>query len=280
MSKERDAIEAASRGATSGMQKVIEEARQRTAAAPAIDPAKFWETWCRGEEARRIALAMAEIDALNDEIMRVYSSIKPAKWQRYPMSHLCFHRKRRIREKWRKRLRCGPWIKLAPGAIVIEREEPRATANDLGGGGQAMGRDAAASRVSTAGRHPRSPRASGRRDGTGAVQAVEEENVTDESIIDAYKRGERTADIVAKVGSQQLYKVLRRYKVKLRRGGWEREPDERMRDRDQAIFDMRANDATVKEIAKAFDMSYQNVCRILGPGSGRPRGRIKGRKST
>lgn len=106
------------------------------------------------------------------------------------------------------------------------------------------------------------------------------EQVSDQDIVEAYKRGERTADIVARVGSQRLYKALRRHKVKLRRGGWECEPDERMRDRDQAIFDMRANDATVKEIAGAFGMSYQNVCRILGPGSGRPRGRIKGRKKT
>lgn len=104
--------------------------------------------------------------------------------------------------------------------------------------------------------------------------------MTDESIIEAYERGDRTADIVAAVGSQRLYKVLRRHGVKLRRGGWECEPNERLRDRNQAMFDMRADGAAVKEIAKAFGTSYQNVCGILGPGSGRPRGRIKGRKHT
>lgn len=61
-------------------------------------------TWRRGEEARQLALAMAELDALNDEIMRVYSSMRPAKWMRHSKSHLCYHRKRRIREKWRKKL--------------------------------------------------------------------------------------------------------------------------------------------------------------------------------
>jgi hypothetical protein len=69
--------------------------------------------------------------------------------------------------------------------------------------------------------------------------------------------------------------------VKLRRGGWECEPNEGRRDREQAMFDMRASGATLKEIAKAFGLlSHQRVAQILGAGSGRGRGRIKGRKST
>jgi DNA-directed RNA polymerase sigma subunit (sigma70/sigma32) len=109
---------------------------------------------------------------------------------------------------------------------------------------------------------------------------VEEEHVNDESIIEAYERGDRTADIVAEVGSQRLYKVLRQHGVKMRRGGWECEPDERQRDREQAMFDMRTSGATLKEIAKAHSVTHQRVAQILGAGSGRGRGRIKGRKST
>lgn len=105
------------------MTEELVEALRLTAAMPAIDPAEFWETRA-SMEARRLAQAMAEIDALSDEILRLYNTMRPVVL-RYPMSHLCWHRKRKIREKWRKRLG-GPWIKLAPGAFILnyEGEDP------------------------------------------------------------------------------------------------------------------------------------------------------------
>jgi hypothetical protein len=72
-------------------------------------------TYGASEEARRVALACAEVDRLNDEITRLYNAMKPAKWLRYPMSHLCWHRKRRIRKKWRRLLGDGPWS--PPGRV-------------------------------------------------------------------------------------------------------------------------------------------------------------------
>jgi hypothetical protein len=76
----------------------------------------------REYKAQEVAMAMARMDALSDEITRMYNSMKPTKWRRYSMSHLCWHRKRRIRDKWRKKLGSGPWIKLAPGAMIIRYE--------------------------------------------------------------------------------------------------------------------------------------------------------------
>lgn len=93
MSKEREIVEAASRGISKGL-------AQYAALAATMSEAEVG----------------AEIRRLNAEIARRYEAMRPTKWLRYSMSHLCFHRKRRIREKWRKRL--GWSFGAADGSVI------------------------------------------------------------------------------------------------------------------------------------------------------------------
>jgi hypothetical protein len=65
------------------------------------------------KKARDLALTLAEMDRLNDEIRRSYDAMVPTFF--LPLrrnSHLGWHRKRRIRKKWRRRLG-GHWLRTS-----------------------------------------------------------------------------------------------------------------------------------------------------------------------
>jgi hypothetical protein len=69
------------------------------------------------DKARALAETFAEVDRLSKEIQRLYDAMVPTFFlPRRRNSHLGWHRKRRIRKKWQRRLG-GDWLRA--GAQVL-----------------------------------------------------------------------------------------------------------------------------------------------------------------